>query len=55
MLVRRVVVHDQVNLFAGRDHVVDDAQELQPFLMAVPVLADGNDLAFQLRRGRRTV
>ena len=51
MLVRRVVVHDQVNLFADRDRVVDNAQELQPFLLGVPVLAHGNDLAFQRVEG----
>ena len=47
MLVGRVVVHDQVDLLFGRDDVVDDAQKLQPLLVAVPILAHGDDVALQ--------
>ena len=36
---------------SGRNDVIDDAQELQPFLMAVPVVAHGDDLAFQRIEG----
>ena len=42
MLVGRVV---HVDLFFGRDDVVDNAQDLQAFPAAVPVVAHGNDFA----------
>ena len=51
MLVGRVVVHDHVDLFTSRDHIIDHAQELQPFLMAVPVVAHRNHLAFERVEG----
>jgi len=47
MLVGGVVVHDHVDLLFGRDDVVDDAQKLQPLLMAVPVVAHGDHFALQ--------
>jgi len=45
VLMGGVVVHDHVDLLFGRDDVVDDAQKLQPLLVAVPVLAHGDDIA----------
>ena len=51
MLVGRVVVHDHVDLFTSRDHIIDHAQELQPFLMAVPVVAHRNHLALERVEG----
>lgn len=47
MLVGGVVIHDHMNLFTSPDHVIDGAEELQPFLMAVPILTQGHHLAFQ--------
>ena len=39
MLVGRVVIRDEVNWLSFRRDLVDHAQELQPLLMAVPVVA----------------
>ena len=47
MLVGGVVVHDHVDLLFGRDDAVDDAQKLQPLLVAVPVVAHGDHFALQ--------
>ncbi len=47
VLVGRVVVHDHVDLLLRRGRVVDHAQELQPFLMAVAVVAHGDHLAIE--------
>jgi len=53
MLMCRVVVHDHVDLLVLWNNVIDGAQELQPFLMAVPVVAHGDDLAFQRVQSRK--
>lgn len=45
MLVGRVVIADQINLLAGRDRLIDHAQKLQPFLMAVHLLAQAEYFA----------
>ena len=47
VLVGRVVIHDHMDLLVLRNHVIDGAQKLQPFLMAVPVIAHGDHFAFQ--------
>ena len=47
MFVGGVVVHDHMDLLVLRNDVIDGAQELQPFLMAVPVIAHGEDLTFE--------
>jgi hypothetical protein len=39
MFVRRVVVADQVDFFVRSYGLIDHAQELQPLLMAVLLLA----------------
>jgi hypothetical protein len=39
MLVSRVVIADQVDFFVCGDGLIDHAQELQPLLMAVLLLA----------------
>src|SRR5271168_1699328 len=36
MLMGGVIVDDHVDLFAGRNHVVDPAQEFQPLLVTMP-------------------
>ena len=51
MLVGRVIVHDHVNLLFRRDNVVDDAQEFPPLLMAMPVVAHGDNFALQRIEG----
>jgi hypothetical protein len=51
MFVGGVVIHDHVDLLVSRDHVIDGAQELQPFLMAVPIIAHGDALAFERVQG----
>ena len=47
MLVGGIVIDDQVKLLAGRRLAVDQAQELQPLLMAVARHAGGHDGAVQ--------
>lgn len=41
-----VVVHDPVYLLYRRDDVINHAQELQPLLTAVAVVAHGDKLTF---------
>src|SRR5580692_12381703 len=53
MFVGSVVVYDHVDLFVGRDHVIDDAEKLQPFLMTMAVVAHGNHLTFQRIKGSK--
>src|ERR1019366_9224476 len=43
MLVRSVVVDDQVKIFFRRSDLINHAQELEPFLMTVPVIAHADD------------
>ena len=45
MLVRGVVVADDVDLLVGIDRLIDPTQELQPLLMAMALLAQTIDLA----------
>lgn len=47
VLVRSVVVHDQVQVQFGRRLGVDVLQELQPFLVPMPLLAKSDDAALQ--------
>src|SRR6266481_818943 len=47
MFVRGIIVHDHVDLLAGRNHVLDGPQELQPFLMAMLLVVHGNHLALK--------
>ncbi len=43
MFVGGVVVNDQVKFFVRRRHLVNHAQELQPLLMAMPVIAHADN------------
>jgi hypothetical protein len=45
MLVRGVVVADDVDLLFGRHGFIDQAQKFQPFVMTMPLLALTIDLA----------
>jgi hypothetical protein len=45
MFVRGVVIADQIDFLVGRYRLIDHAQELQPFLMAVFLLTQAQDLA----------
>ena len=47
MFVRRVVIDDQVEIFFRRRDLVDHTQELEPLLMAVPVVAHADDGAVE--------
>jgi hypothetical protein len=51
VFVGGVIVDDHVDLPVGRHQLIDSAQKLQPFLMAVPVVAHGNDLTFERIEG----
>jgi hypothetical protein len=43
VFVRGIVVDDQMKLFVVRCSVIEQTQELQPFLMPMPLLADADD------------
>ena len=43
MFVGGVIVDDEVQIFLLRGNLIDHAQELQPLLMAVPVVAHADD------------
>src|SRR5277367_2796098 len=45
MLVGRVVIANQIDFLLGRDRPIDHAQEAEPFLMAMPLLAESIDFA----------
>src|SRR5580704_11960799 len=45
MFVGRVVVHDQMKLLVIRSGIVNEAQELNPFLMPVSIQAHADHLA----------
>lgn len=45
MLVRSVVVDNQVKIFLRRRDLINHAQELEPFLMAMPVIAHADHRA----------
>jgi len=53
IFVGGVVVHDHMDLLALRDHIIDAAQKLQPFLMAMPVVAHREHLTFERIQGRK--
>ena len=59
MLVCSVVVRNQVNLLAAGCDIVDHAEKLQPFLMAVSVVAHADDGAIErvhrCKQGRYSV
>ena len=44
MLVRGVVVDNQVKIFFRRRDLINYAQELEPLLMAMAVIADADDV-----------
>jgi hypothetical protein len=50
VFVGEVIVHDHVDLPVGGHHLIDGAQELQPFPMAVPVVVLGDDLIWRVNR-----
>jgi hypothetical protein len=54
-LMSRVIVHDHVDLLARGNDVIDGPEELQPFLMAAPVIAHGDDLTFQCVEGGNSI
>ncbi len=47
MFVGGIIVDDQVELFVGGRLAIDETQELQPFLMAMPLHAGGHHAAVQ--------
>src|SRR5882724_5870563 len=51
MFVRGIVVDDQMEIFFRRCDLIDDAQEFQPFLMAVPVIAHADYRAIESIHG----
>jgi hypothetical protein len=51
--MRGVVIADQVQLSVGGDGVVDQAEKLEPFLMAMPLLAQAKDfIVGGIQRGK---
>jgi len=49
-----VVIADQVKLPVGRDGLVDEAEKLEPLLVAMPLLAQAKDLAVgRIQRGKQ--
>jgi hypothetical protein len=44
MFVRTIVVADEVNPFVVGDSLIDHAQKAKPFLMAMSLLAQAEDL-----------
>jgi hypothetical protein len=52
MFVRGVVICDQMQFFVGRRDAADYAQEFQPLLMTVPVVAHADHGAIQSAQGR---
>ena len=54
MPMSRVVIADQVQLPVGRNRLVDQTEKLEPFLMAMPLLAKAKDLAVgRIQRGEQ--
>src|SRR6266567_7571223 len=47
MFVRGVVIRNEIQSLIGRRDVVDDPQELQPFLMPMSLLAHADDGAIE--------
>src|ERR1035437_1454135 len=59
VLVRRVVIADQIDLLAGRHGLIDHTQEAEPLLMPVLLLAQAEDPAVggveRSKQGRRSI
>src|SRR5215210_8034792 len=54
MLVRRGVIDDEVQVLVGGRDIVDNSQKLQPFLVAVSVVAHADHRAIQgVQRGKQ--
>src|ERR1035441_9189223 len=54
VLMGGVVVADQVKLPVGRDGLIDQAEKLEPLLVAAPLLAQAKDLAIgRIQRGKQ--
>ena len=47
MFMGGAVIHDHMDLLILANDLIHGAQELQPFLMAVPVIAHGDELTLQ--------
>ena len=47
MFVGGIVVNDQVEFFVRRCHLVDDAEELEPLLMTMPIIAHADHSAIE--------
>jgi len=52
VFVRRIVVDDEVDLLAGRSAFFNQAQELNPLLMTVPLMKSIQDLSAAHIHGR---
>ena len=55
MLVGRVVVADEINLLFCGDGLIHHTQEVQPFLMAVSLLAQAVDFSARISRAANRV
>ena len=53
MFVRGIVIRDQIDLLACRGNLVNHAQEFQPLLMPVPVVAHADYGAIERAHGRK--
>src|SRR5713226_5497587 len=53
MFVRGIVIRDQIDLLACRGDLVNHAQEFQPLLMPVPVVAHADYGAIESAHGRK--
>src|SRR5208282_6593824 len=55
VLMGGVVIADQVKLAVERNGLVDQTEKLEPFLMAMPLLAQAEDLAVgRIQRGEQS-
>lgn len=55
VLMGGVVIADQVQLSVGRNGLVNQAEKLEPFLMAMPLLTKAKDLAVgRIQRGKQS-
>ncbi len=55
MFIGGVVIADQVKLAVGRNGLVDEAEKLEPFLVAMASLAQAKDLAIgRIQRGEQS-
>ena len=53
MLVRRVVVQNQVNVKIPRSLLINEFEKPQPFLVPMPWCPLGNDFAIEVIEGRK--